>query len=179
MQLLMLALSFMKIGAFGFGGGLAILPLIFQEVDKFGHMSADEISNLVAISQVTPGPIAINAATFVGFNAHGVAGALTATLSVAFPGLVLVMLATYFLEKFKGSTIMQGILTGIRPASCGLVFAAALLVAKGCVLVLPVNVFAIIVFIAALILSLTVKASPILLIIISGVLGAVLYGFVI
>ena len=75
-----LFVMFFRIGLFSFGGGLAMLPLIFQSVKDFGMMTASEFSDLVALSQVTPGPIAVNAATYVGFNGAGIPGALAATL---------------------------------------------------------------------------------------------------
>ena len=76
---------FFRIGLFSFGGGLAMLPLIFQSVQDFGIMTSQEFSDLVALSQVTPGPVAVNAATYVGFNYSGLPGALTATLGVCLP----------------------------------------------------------------------------------------------
>ena len=93
---LQLFLVFAKIGLFGFGGGMAMLPMIYQGAKTFGLMSADEFSNLVAISQVTPGPIAVNAATYVGFNCAGYSGAAVATFGVALPSFILVTLACYF-----------------------------------------------------------------------------------
>ena len=83
---------FFRIGIFSFGGGLAMLPLIFQSVQSFGIMSAHEFSNLVALSQVTPGPIAVNAATYVGFNYAGIPGAAVATLGVCVPSFILVLI---------------------------------------------------------------------------------------
>ena len=83
-----LFVMFFRIGLFSFGGGLAMLPLIFQSVKDFGMMTASEFSDLVALSQVTPGPIAVNAATYVGFNGAGIPGALAATLGVALPSFI-------------------------------------------------------------------------------------------
>ena len=86
-----LFVMFFRIGLFSFGGGLAMLPLIFQSVKDFGMMTASEFSDLVALSQVTPGPIAVNAATYVGFNGAGIPGALAATLGVALPSFILIL----------------------------------------------------------------------------------------
>ena len=97
---LFLCVMFMKIGVFGFGGGLAMLPMIFQTVQEAGFMSAAEFSNLVAISQMTPGPIAVNAATYVGFQYGGVAGAAAATFGVALPSFVIVLTVSAFLKNF-------------------------------------------------------------------------------
>ncbi len=177
-QLLMLALSFLKIGVFGFGGGLAIIALIYQEAEKFG-ISSDVMAQLVAISQVTPGPMAVNTATYVGFDVAGLPGAVTATLTVGLPGFILVILAVVFIRRFKDSRIMKGILRGIRPAACGLIFAAALIVASGTVISWPVDITAVIIFGAAIFLSLKFKVNPLILMLISGVAGAVIYGLVI
>jgi chromate transporter len=87
---LQLFLIFFRIGIFGFGGGMAMLPLMFQGVSYFGLMTKEEFADLVAISQVTPGPIAVNAATYAGFSVSGVAGAFFATLGVAIPAFILV-----------------------------------------------------------------------------------------
>lgn len=118
---LKLFLVFAKIGVFGFGGGMAMLPMIYQGAKTFGLMSADEFSNLVAISQVTPGPIAVNAATYVGFNCAGYAGAVSATFGVALPSFILVTLACYFIAKFKESKAIDGAFAGIRPVTAGLI----------------------------------------------------------
>jgi chromate transporter len=121
---------FFKVGLFGFGGGYAILPMIYQEIQTFGIMSADDFSNLVAISQVTPGPIAINAATYVGYKAAGVTGAAVATLSVSLPSFILIMIVVSFLNKFKTNPTIQNILKGIRPATIGLIASAFVFLAQ-------------------------------------------------
>ena len=90
---------FFRIGLFSFGGGLAMLPLIFQSVQDFGIMTSQEFSDLVALSQVTPGPVAVNAATYVGFNYSGLPGALTATLGVCLPSFVLMLIVMKFIEQ--------------------------------------------------------------------------------
>lgn len=125
---------FFKVGLIGFGGGYAILTLIFQDVQTFGIMSAHEFANLVALSQVTPGPIAINAATYVGYNAAGVPGALLATFAVSLPSFMLCMIVLLFLEKFKTNTVVSAILAGIRPATVGLMASAFLFMAQTAVL---------------------------------------------
>ena len=91
---LRLFLTFLKIGFVGFGGGMAILPLIYQGVSKFVPLSQSDFADLFGISQATPGPIAINAATFVGYKAAGILGSLSATLGVVIPSFLLVTLAS-------------------------------------------------------------------------------------
>ena len=130
---LKLFLVFAKIGVFGFGGGMAMLPMIYQGAQSFGLMSADEFSNLVAISQVTPGPMAVNAATYVGFNCAGYAGAFAATLGVAMPSFLLVTLACYFISKFKESKAIEGAFAGIRPVTVGLIGAAVIFMGQSAI----------------------------------------------
>lgn len=125
-----LFLTFFRIGIFSFGGGLAMLPLIFQTVQDFGFMSAEEFSNLVALSQVTPGPVAVNAATYVGFDFAGYGGAFCATLGVSLPSFVLVITVMKFLDKWNNSKGIEAAFTGIRPATVGLIGSAALFVGE-------------------------------------------------
>ncbi len=125
-----LAYMFARIGLFSFGGGYAMLPLIFQSVQDFGVMSAHEFSNLVALSQVTPGPVAVNAATYVGFNYAGFWGAAAATFGVGLPSFVLVLIAVHFLNKFRESSGIEAVFSGIRPATVGLIASAAVFLAE-------------------------------------------------
>lgn len=125
---------FFKVGLIGFGGGYAILTLIFQDVQTFGIMSAPEFANLVALSQVTPGPIAINAATYVGYNAAGIPGAVLATVAVSLPSFLLCMLVLLFLHKFQTNKVVMGVLAGIRPATVGLMASAFLFMAQTAVM---------------------------------------------
>lgn len=127
---LTLFLSFFRIGLFSFGGGLAMLPLIFQTVQQFGFMSSDDFSNLVALSQVTPGPVAVNAATFIGYNFAGLPGAICATLGVAFPSYLLIITVLKFLDKFNENKSIEAAFTGIRPATVGLIAAASIFVGE-------------------------------------------------
>ena len=122
--------SFFKIGLFGFGGGLAMLPLIFQSVQRLGIMSNEEFSNLVALSQVTPGPMAVNAATYVGFNYANLLGAIVATLGVCLPAFVLMIIVYKFMKKFNDNSTVQGIMLGIRPVTVGLIGAAVIYVSE-------------------------------------------------
>lgn len=126
---LQLFIIFFKVGLFGFGGGYAILSLIYQDIQVFGTLSTDDFSNLVALSQVTPGPIAINAATFVGMKVAGILGAIVATTAVSMPSFILIMLAIAFINKFKNNRNVQYILQGIKPATVGLMASAFIFMA--------------------------------------------------
>ncbi|MEG0829252.1 MAG: chromate transporter [Anaerovoracaceae bacterium] len=180
---------FFRIGLFGFGGGLAMLPLIFQSVQQFGVMKPSEFSNLVALSQVTPGPIAVNAATFVGLNYAGVLGSVIATLGVCLPSFFLVLIVIKFTDRFKESKGMQGALFGIRPVTVGLIGAAAIFIAETSLINGNlfstelftnigeyVNIIPCIIFLVTLILAGKFKVSPIKITIIMGILGGVLCG---
>ena len=131
MKYLKLFFTFMKIGFVGFGGGLAILPLIYQGVTRFYYISQEEFANLFGISQATPGPIAINAATFVGFKVGGVFGSLVATLGVVIPSILLVTLTSEFLKRNRDNPLVEGAFTGIRPITVGMIASGVVFVASG------------------------------------------------
>lgn len=123
---LKLFLTFFKIGLFTFGGGYAMLPLIQSEVLSHGWMTNTEIMNFVAISESTPGPFAINMATFVGTETGGIFGAFCSTLGVVMPSFIVIMIVATVYEKFKKNKAVAGCMTGLRPAAIGLIASAAL-----------------------------------------------------
>lgn len=175
--LIRLFLTFAKIGLIGFGGGLAILPLILQGMQTFGSITPEEFAELFAISQATPGPIAVNAATFAGFETAGVLGALAATLGVAFPAFILVGISVKFLKKHQEHKLVKGAFVGIRPVAVGMIMAGFIMVAsttlfEGTHLLVVPTCLAILTFI----LADKFKVSSIKLIIIMGVAGALLAG---
>lgn len=122
--------TFFKIGIIGFGGGMAILPMIYQGVLEFSDMAPEEFANLFAISQATPGPIAVNAATFVGFKVAGVAGSVAATIGVAAPSFILVALVVKFMSMYRNNKMMDGAFKGIRPVTVGMIAAGALFIGE-------------------------------------------------
>ncbi|WP_027399728.1 chromate transporter [Anaerovorax odorimutans] len=185
MAFINLFLMFFRIGIFSFGGGYAMLPLIFQSVKDFNVMTASEFSKLVALSQVTPGPVAVNAATYVGFNYAGLGGAFVSTFGVALPSFVLVILVMHFMEKFKESKGLQAVFFGIRPATVGLIASAVVFISETSLLNGPlisknfiiniesyVNVLPCIIFICTIILVGKFKISPIKITILAGIIGA-------
>lgn len=126
---LQLFLSFLQIGAFSFGGGYAALPLIQNQVVAANHwMTMDEFTNLITISQMTPGPIAINSATFVGLQVAGIGGAIIATLGCIFPSCILVSLIAFLYFKYKNLSIIKNILAFLRPAVVAMIASAGLLI---------------------------------------------------
>ena len=131
MNLAVLYLTFFKFGLLCFGGGYILIPLLQSElVEGRKVLAPQEFADLVSVAQVTPGPIGINTATYVGFTQHGVVGAVLATLGIVTPTLVLVILAAKLLKRYHSSVPVQGFLRGMRPASLGLIFAAALIFAE-------------------------------------------------
>lgn len=121
-MLLELFLRFLKIGFVGFGGGWAILPLIEREiVQDAGWLSESEYLNLVAIAGSTPGPIAVNAATYIGLKLGGPVGAIVATSAVILPPFIIISLVVYFVTGFFSNPIVQGVLNGLKAAVIGLI----------------------------------------------------------
>ena len=123
---------FTKIGLFSYGGGNAVLPLIRQEV-VINNMwlKGTEFTDLVAISQVTPGPIAINAATYIGYRLGGFWGSILANLGIIFPTFIMMLFITKAHAKFKHNVYVQNIFSGILPVTVGLIASAAVMVSYG------------------------------------------------
>lgn len=167
-----LFLSFLKIGVFGFGGGYAMLPLIEREIVNNHHwISYKEFIDIIGISQITPGPISINSATFVGYKVSGFWGSLWATLGVITFSFILVSIATHYIMKFKESKIMKSVLLGMRPALIGLIISAFLSLAKESYH----DIKSIIIGILIMALLLSKKLHPIIIIMLSGILGIIFY----
>ncbi len=174
-----LFLTFLKIGAFTFGGGYAMLPLIQEEAVNHGWADPQTLIDLVAVSESTPGPFAVNMATYVGIVTAGIPGAVCATLGVVLPSFVIILIVAKFYVKFRSSFIVKGIMSGLKPAVVGLIGAAALSVLVTVFLpggismslfTSPVLYISLAVFGVSLLLSLK-KAHPIMIILISALLG--------
>ena len=123
---LQLFLTFLKIGAFTFGGGYAMIPLIRESVLSYGWMSEEQILNFIAVAESTPGPIAVNMATFVGSSQGGILGALCATLGVVLPSFIIIVLIVALLNNLLQFAGVKAFLGGLRPAVVGLITAAFL-----------------------------------------------------
>ncbi|MCC8162206.1 MAG: chromate transporter [Lachnospiraceae bacterium] len=124
MLLLRLYYEFFKAGLFAIGGGLATLPFLQEISQKTGWFSTHDLTDLIAISESTPGAIGVNAATYAGFHASGVIGGIVATLGLVTPSIIVIILISKVLQKFKSSAIVQNAFYGLRPASTGLIAAA-------------------------------------------------------
>lgn len=170
--LLELFISFFKIGAFSFGGGYAMLPLIEEEIIQVHKwLTSTEFIDILAVSEMTPGPIAINSATFLGYKVAGVLGSVTATIAVVLPSFIVMSLIIHFIAKFKNTPYVEWIFSGIRPVVLGLIASAAISVGK--------NAFVDVksVFIAVFLFYIVSfkKFNPIMAVVVAGILGVVLY----
>lgn len=177
---LQLFLSYLKIGFFGFGGGYAMLSLIQNEiVEQRGWLTATQFADIVAVSQITPGPIAINSATYIGYTVAGFAGSIIATFAVCLPSLTLMLLLTRFFLRHRENRFVQSVVKAVGPVVVGMIASAALL------LMFPISgknenftdAWSWILFAACLYGSFR-KVNPILMIILSAAIGVVIYAIV-
>jgi chromate transporter len=176
---LQLFLVYLKIGLLGFGGGYAMLSMIqFEVVEKHGWMTLSEFADVVALSQMTPGPISINCATYVGYQTGGILGSLLASLAIVLPSLILLYFVLRFLFKNKDNFIVRTTLKNLKPFIAGLIFAAALLMMNSDNFPdvgLGENNISIIICALCFICVFFFKVNPMILIAISGVAGIIFF----
>jgi len=137
MILLRLLLEFAKTGLFSVGGGLATLPFLYEMSNKTGWFSHADIADMIAVSESTPGAIGINMSTYAGFKTAGVPGSLIASLGLALPSVVIILIIARFLNRFRDSRLVEGAFYGLRPASIAMITAAGINVAKVALVNLP------------------------------------------
>ncbi len=177
MVLIDLFISFLKIGFTSFGG-LSMIPLITSEMTEHSWMTASEVSDIVAIAEMTPGPLGLNCATFAGMRTAGIAGAVAANLGVLAPTLTVCLAAAIFFERFRKSRFMAKVMTGVRPACVGMIFGVILSLCTTNYLssLGGVSIGALVVGAVALALLLKFKVSIPKVICLSGVLGVIFFG---
>lgn len=124
MMLLRLFYEFFKVGLFAIGGGMATFPFLTDLAAKTGWYTQAQLVDMVAIAESTPGPIGVNTATYVGFTVAGIPGALTATIGLITPSVILILIIARVLARFRDSKLVQNVFYGLRPASTGLIAAA-------------------------------------------------------
>ena len=129
-EFLMLCIEFFKTGLFAVGGGLATLPFLTQIQEKYGWFTAEELGNMIAVGESTPGPIGVNMATYVGFSSFGVLGGLCATLSLILPSLIIVLFIAKAMNAYQNNPLVQNMFAFMRPAVAGLIAAAGFSVMK-------------------------------------------------
>jgi chromate transporter len=178
--------SFFQIGLFSFGGGYAAMPLIqSQVVELHAWLTMSEFADVITISQMTPGPIGINSATFVGLRIAGIPGAIAATLGCVFPSCVIALILAFIYYKYRGLDIVQGILKGLRPAVIAMIASAGLsvlLLALGNGKDITSNktsldFVAMTIFVVAIIVLRKWKLNPVYVMLGSGVVGLGVYSF--
>lgn len=187
---LLLFLTFLKIGAVSFGGGYAMISLMREECLANGWLAEDELLNFIAVAESTPGPIAVNMATFVGSSQAGVWGALLATLGVVLPSFIIILLVSAVIRNLLKFAGVKAALAGVRPAVVGLILATAVTLLLKVIFsvetpksTLSFDGKGLLLFAFLAIFSIGYKKyakkplSPIVLILISGALGVLLYGF--
>lgn len=141
MSLFSVYLLFVKYGLLSFGGGYVLVMLFIHDlVEKYKLLTSTEFGNLLAIAQMTPGPIGINTATYVGYQTHGIFGGLIATLGLLTPAIFLVLTAAFFFKKWENSSVVKGLLYGMRPATLGLIISAVLIFANISIFPTPITV---------------------------------------
>ena len=188
---LKLFFSFFKIGLFSFGGGYAMIPLIQKEIEINGWLSASEFIDIISVSEMTPGPIAVNTATFVGYKTAGFLGGLVSTLGVSLPSLILILVVSGFFFRMQSKPANIMIFYGVRPAVTGLITAVAIFVAETAFLkseavgaqlmhiiskpLSSIDFGGIIILVLSLVALVKFKLHPILTIIGAGVAGVVIY----
>lgn len=170
--LMKLFISFFKIGAFSFGGGYAMLPLIEEEVIQIHQwITRSEFIDILAISEMTPGPIAINSATFLGYKIAGLLGSAVATFAVTLPSFIIMSIIFFSINKFKDSPYVAWIFDGIRPIVVGLILAAAINIG----ITTLVDFKSIAIAVSLFYLVTFKKLNPILAIVMAGIVGIILY----
>ena len=182
---LTLLYTFFKVGLFSFGGGYSILSMIMA-VSKRLSITVEQFADLNALDMVVPGPIAINAATYVGYLYAGLWGSICATVGVMLPSLIVVALVIKFIEKYRKNRVMNGFLFGVKPAAVGLISAAALTIVSGAILNPGADIYAFLsnplqsasilmigIFIGTAVANIRFEINPILLTLAAGIIGAI------
>lgn len=168
-----LFLQFFHVGVFSFGGGYATLPFLYDIADKFHWYSAKQLTDMLAISSITPGPVGVNVATFAGFTTAGILGSLVATTAIILPSYIIVTIVFKVIDKFRTNRNIKGAIRGLKPAGC------ALLSAVGIKLLFTSNLHLLgtLILFGFLILSIKKKQDPLFYLGISAILGLIIGHF--
>lgn len=168
-----LFLQFFHVGVFSFGGGYATLPFLYDIADKFHWYSAKQLTDMLAISSITPGPVGVNVATFAGFTTAGILGSLVATTAIILPSYIIVTIVFKVIDKFRTNRNIKGAIRGLKPAGC------ALLSTVGIKLLFTSNLHLLgtLILLGFLILSIKKKQDPLFYLGISAILGLIIGHF--
>jgi len=167
---LLLIKEFFKIGLLSFGGGYATLPFLYHIAEKYCWYSVDELSQMLAIASITPGPIGINMATYAGMQTKGLIAALISTVSIIMPAIIIVILLSKLLKKYSDNFYVKSAMYGLKPASCALIASVAFKLIKTTI----ASFTEIVLFLGLICILFTKKKSPIFFLIVSGLIGLIL-----
>lgn len=176
MILIRLFIEFFKVGLFSVGGGLATLPFLYNLSDTMGWFTHGDIANLIAIAESTPGAIGINMSTYAGYLVAGVPGGVIATLGLVTPSVIIILFIAHMLHKFNDHPVVKAAFFGLRPASLAMIAAAGISVAKITLVNVDPSTFnipCVLLAIVLYILSKKTKWHPVVLIILSGLIGMI------
>ena len=171
--LIQLFLQFFHVGVFSFGGGYATLPFLYDIAEKFHWYTSKQLTDMLAISSITPGPVGVNVATFAGFTTAGILGSLVATTAIILPSYIIVTIVFKVIDKFRTNRNIKGAIRGLKPAGC------ALLSAVGIKLLFTSNLHLLgtLILLGFLILSIKKKQDPLFYLGISAILGLIIGHF--
>lgn len=184
-----LFLGFLKVGCFAFGGAYGAIPLVRDVVMSYGWLSDETLTYMIAVSESTPGPVMVNLATYVGSNQAGFWGAVVATLAVVLPSFFIILLVTALLKSALKNKYVQAVLRGLKPCVIGIVLATGVyLIVQNCLFVsngMNIDIISLVITLALAIIMIAYKhvskkkMSPIMLIILSAIIGMTVYAITI
>lgn len=162
--------EFFKTGLFSFGGGYATLPFLYNISETYQWYSAKQLSDMIAVSSITPGPLGVNVATYSGFMTSGITGALIATTAVVLPSYIIVVLVSKLLKKFRTNKDVQAAIYALKPAGCGLLASVVVSIFKENIY----NIWLFILFAVLIVLSFKQKRDPLIYLGIAAIAGLLL-----
>ena len=165
---LKLFLEFFHIGLFSFGGGYATIPFLYHIADVQNWYTTKQLSDMIAVSSITPGPVGVNVATFAGFKTAGILGAAIATASVILPSFIIVIIISKLLEQFKHNKYVQSVIYTLKPAGCGLLAAIGV-----DMFIDNINLLGLVLLVCLFVASITEKRDPLFYLAVSAVVGLV------
>jgi chromate transporter len=167
MIIINLVIEFFKIGLFSIGGGYATIPFLYQLINEYGWYSEKQLSNIIAISMITPGPVGVNMATFAGYQTFGVIGGFIATLSLALPSFFIIIFISKVLKNYNDNFYVKAILYALKPAGCALLCSVLLSLIKSTI----TSFYAAIILCILFLLSFKLNKNPLVYIIIASIFG--------
>ena len=165
----LLFIEFFKIGLFAIGGGLVTVPFLFDLSDTYGWFTTKELTDMIAISESTPGPLGVNMATYAGFSTNGILGAIFAVVGLITPSIIIIVIISKLMQQYQCNSRLKNILTGIRPAVLALIIFAGLQIAK----ISLTDILSATIFIIMLVSIRFWKKSPIFYLCLSAIIGII------